>query len=112
MAISPGSAAAACKPTPNARELTSGVRVAPALTPELGKGLLIVVAMSSAPRVSVSWTIDEFGNEIPGTRIPTDEYVADQRSDTPKFPPPDTFYLGELPPIVKPTARAMSDSSD
>ncbi|MCH8251769.1 MAG: hypothetical protein IID36_04890 [Planctomycetes bacterium] len=70
----------------------------------------------------VEWIIDEHGNEVMCTDqdgnqqrctlLVSDGYKRDQASAAPKFPPPDTFYLGELPPIVKSTPAATSDSSD
>ncbi len=48
----------------------------------------------------VRWTIDESGNEVPGSRVPSDFYKIDQASSNPKLPDPDLFHFGPMPPII------------
>ncbi len=63
--------------------------------------------------IGVGWSIDEFGNEVPNTRIPSDNYNRNQLladDDPNKLPDPSTFKLRLLPPIVSTPVEAPASS--
>jgi hypothetical protein len=45
----------------------------------------------------VSWVVDEFGNELPGSRVWNDQYAGAAGA-----PPAQGFALGNLPPVESP----------
>ena len=63
--------------------------------------------------IGVGWSVDEFGNEVPNTRIPGDNYNRNQ--DLPdghpdRLPGPGLFHLEPLPPIVSTPEEAPAAS--
>jgi len=53
----------------------------------------------------VSWTLNEDGEEVPGSRVANDDYMRQRESANPVLPDPKGFHLGELPPL----SRSFSD---
>jgi serine/threonine protein kinase len=50
------------------------------------------------PIAQAGWTIDQFGNQVEDVYYKGDKYLLQED----KLPPIESFYLGPLPPIVKP----------
>ena len=64
------------------------------------------VYSNKVPGAGVGWDIDEHGEEIAGSRVPTDNYLRNlntcSEDDPNRLPDPNSFHLGPLPPIVSP----------
>ncbi|MCH8824939.1 MAG: serine/threonine protein kinase [Planctomycetes bacterium] len=63
---------------------------------EPGRQVRLHLPFANAPNAALSWLINENGVEQRELRIINDPYK--RAGDT--LPPPDMFYLGDLPPIV------------
>jgi len=75
----------------------------PHLTPP-DRSVTFYLTLREDIEITVGWSIDEFGNEVPNTRIVGDNYKRNQKlpdGDPDKLPDPNSFYLAPLPPIIQ-----------
>ncbi|MFH1748121.1 MAG: serine/threonine-protein kinase [Planctomycetota bacterium] len=80
-----------------------------------GRAVCLTLEFHRSKVAGVGWDMDEFGEEVPNTRIPNDDYKRNQKlpdGDPDKLPDPYEFKLGPLPPIVETPANAEQVEND
>ncbi len=85
----------------------------PYLTPP-DRSVTFYLTLREDTEITVGWSVDESGNKIPGTRVPSDNYNRNQElpdGHPDKLLDPNAFELPPLPPIVS-TAEEASAASD
>ena len=85
-------------PPESSDDFREGKLFPPAASEEPGRNVRLTLMFAEAENAIMSWLIDENGVEQRDMRVINDPYK--RAGDT--LPPPDRFYLGELPPIVSP----------
>lgn len=85
----------------------------PYLTPP-DRSVTFYLTLREDTEITVGWSVDESGNKIPGTRVPSDNYNRNQElpdGHPDKLLDPNAFELPPLPPIVS-TPEEASAASD
>ena len=83
-------------PPESSDDFSGGRLVPPAASEEPGRNVRLTLMFAEAENAIMSWLIDENGVEQREMRVINDPYK--RAGDT--LPPPEKFYLGDLPPIV------------
>ena len=93
-----------CLMPPKAIDEIDSWNIGPPLPPrDPGRCVRVYLTVDEDLEAAVFWTVDEFGNEIQGTRVETDGYKRNQKlpdGHKDKLPDPKQFQLGPLPPVV------------
>ncbi len=88
-----------CVLPPEAVDLIGSIRFQPSPSgDDTSSYVRLSFRMKSNPVAGVSWLVDDTGTEVPGTRVPNDEWMLDSRSRDLA-----NLRLGELPPIISTT---------
>lgn len=93
-------------------EIATPTLIPPPLGRDPGRFVDVNLLVGREFGAGLRWTIDRFGEEVPGSREPTDAYQADRISDNPTLTDPDRFHLGPMPPITSAEGSAEGSLSD
>jgi len=72
---------------------------APQIDHDPSRHLMVGLWLRGKTKVGITWVVDEFGVEVPRSRVIGDQYGLDSEA-----PPPVELFIGDLPPVT--TVRA------